>query len=390
MTTKRKRAGEELEGESNDTGDRDFGGGMHDGGQSDHDEIDNDGGSNWGPRGRPTVTQQVRLLERAKSTGEAAGLLHALVGELDDDPSQRAEFIDAGGLSKLVQALEDFGFEMVDEGDDDELRALAEGITPDECAVWACALLHMATSADSQADYAMVEPWKLAAVEAGAALDGRTCTFAVLVSVLRAWPDESRVQNATMHAIDSLASGGTPEAMDRKLKALEAQALPAVLDGLRTHRGVLEVQEYGLGALARLVNLDEAHRTRLTDAGDEISVIAVTAASILPRKIAFDAGAIELAREALRLHASADVAVAAQAITVLTNLAMGPDDGAPARKAAARAAMLSEVHAALQAHPGDGHLHDVSASLVRNLTSTFGGDHFATTGPGDAAPSQLY
>ena len=318
----------------------------------------------WGPNGKPTISDMIGMLSNSHVTDDAAAWLMTLANELEDMTSTtRAAFASAHGdrgFSAVLSAIEDFGFG----GSNQPEPATIDGkdaVTSDVVATLGCGLLFLATASFSRADMLEAAKYKQAAVEAGA--------FTTLVDLLRAWPQNVDVIDATMHAIDSLTEGGAPDAQGRKLAALECQALPAVLDALNAHKDELQVQEYGLGTLARLVGLDEAHRQQLADAGDEQSVMKEAAVSQLPREIGFQGGAIELARNALRLHAVEDPNIAVHAITVLANLAMGSDAGAPARKEAARAA-LPEVRAAVQANPA---VKRAASHLIMNLSATFKG-----------------
>ena len=318
----------------------------------------------WGPRGKPTIADAVRMLAGASDVEEACGFLQFLTHELEGNSEEGGRALlaatterPANGVAEVIKAMDDFGHPPAE----DEAQAF-NGITSDMCATLGCVVLFLATRSHSASEAASVEPTKDAAVDADA--------FYVLEELLREYPQNMDVLDAALHVLDSLTEGATPTGHARKLKALEAGALPTVVDTLHAHRTCFQVQEYGLGALARLVGIDEAYREQLTDAGDAMSVIAPSLVCVCPRQLAFDAGAMELARSALQLHGSTSCEVACQAVTVLANLAMGPDDGAVSRKAAAQSAML-DVEAAVHAWPTSANLHTVVRHLQRNLHALF-------------------
>lgn len=338
-----------------------------------------DSAMDWGSRGKPTIADAVLMLAASPDVEETNAWLQFIMKELEPNSVQGGRALlaaetarPANGIAEVIKAMDDFGHPPSDEDD------ARYGTTNDSklCATLGCIVLFLATRSHSPSESELVEPTKQAAVDA---VGGNL--FDILVELLRDYPQSVDVLDPVLHVLDSVTEGATAAAHERKLYALEAGALPAVVETLQAHRGCLEVQEYGLGSLARLVGIDEAYREQLTDAGDATSVTeASLVVSVYPRAVAFDAGAIELARSALRLHSTATSEVrcgfhigelvACQALTVLANLAMGTDDGARARKQAAQAAM-PEVEAALRAWPASTSLRTTALHLQRNLHAVF-------------------
>lgn len=323
----------------------------------------------WGPRGKPTISDAVHEVACASNLGEATAFLNHLTNELDGGAGYalRAEFLAADGFKQVVRAMDDFGFP-----DEDGSAIDDDGITSDVCATLGCIIIYLTTNCASAAEEAHAGPLKQAAVDAGA--------LPMLEELMQAWAESEDVVDAALHAVDSLTEGGSGSsaAHGRKLAALEAGLLPAVLRGLRRHTSS-KVQEFGLGALARLVGIDEAHRsTLLPDDAESVTALQPMASSH-PRQVAFESGAVELARAAIGSHAATSrgrdahddaqgLQVVRQAATVLANLAMGPDENAPARKAAVRRVM-PEVLRAMERWPG-GQLVGLVAALQRNLCAT--------------------